>query len=71
MSKKTHSMVVLSDLYSLFVKISICDPLLLHDLFHDTSECVTLTQGIRTIKTFIKYKMLLLVNLSQVSSVEC
>ena len=35
MSKKAHTMVVLSDLSSLFVKISICDALSLHDLFND------------------------------------
>ena len=58
MSRKAHSMVVLSELSSLFVKISICDALSSHDLFNDMSECVChdLTQGIRTIKTFIKYK---------------
>ena len=41
MSKKAHSKVVLSELSSLFVKISICDALLSHDLFNDVSECVT------------------------------
>ena len=37
MSKKVHSMVVLSELSSLFlfVKISICDALSSHDLFND------------------------------------
>ena len=53
-------MVALSELssYSLFEKISIGDALLSHDLFNVISECIirTLTQGIRTIKTFIKYK---------------
>ena len=43
MSKKAHSMVVLSELSSLFVKISICDALSSHDLFNDISECVTPT----------------------------
>ena len=41
MSKKAHSMVVLSELSSLFVKISICDALSLPGLFNDISECVT------------------------------
>ena len=40
-SKKAHSMVVLSELSSLFVKISIFDALSLHGLFSDISECVT------------------------------
>ena len=35
MSKKTHSMVVLSELSSLFVKISISDALSLRNLFND------------------------------------
>ena len=34
-SKKAHIMVVLSELSSLFVKISICDALSLHNLFTD------------------------------------
>ena len=58
MSKNTYSMVVLSELSSFFVKISICDALSWHNLFNGCmqSECVMpyLTQGIRTIKTFIK-----------------
>ena len=56
--KKTHSMVVLSELSSLFVKISISDALLSRNLFNDMNKwmCHALTQGIRTIKTFIKYK---------------
>ena len=33
--KKTHSMVVLSELSSLFVKISICDALSLRNMFND------------------------------------
>ena len=41
MSKKAPSMVVLSELSSLFVKISICDALSSHDLFNDVTECVT------------------------------
>ena len=41
MSKKVHSMVVMSELSSLFVKILICDALLSHDLLNDISECVT------------------------------
>ena len=40
MSKKGHSMVVLSELSGLFVKISICDALSSLDLFNDISECV-------------------------------
>ena len=60
MCKKTHSMVVLSKLSSLFVKISICDALSLLNLFNDTMHakwmCHALTQGIRTIKASIKYK---------------
>ena len=56
--KKTHSMVVWFELSSFFVKISICVALLSRDLFNDRSECVchALTQEIRTIKTFIRYK---------------
>ena len=57
MSKKAHSMVGLLELTiatgSLFVKISICDALSSH-LFNDISKCIT--QVIRTIKTFVKYK---------------
>ena len=45
MSKKAHSRVGLFELSiatgSLSVKISICDALLLHDLFNDISKCVT------------------------------
>ena len=37
MSKKTHSMAVL---FSFFVKISISDPLSLHNLLNDISECI-------------------------------
>ena len=40
MSKKGHSMVVLSELSGLFVKMSICDALSSLDLFNDISECV-------------------------------
>ena len=56
MSKKTHIMVLLSELSNLFLKISIRDALLSHDLFNDKWLCHVLTQGIRAIKTFIKYK---------------
>ena len=35
MSKKTDGMVVLSELSSLFVKISICDALLSRNLFNN------------------------------------
>ena len=41
-SKKAHSVVLLSKISSLFVKKSVCDALsLLHKLFNDISECVT------------------------------
>ena len=58
MSKKAHSMVVLPELSTSCVKISICGAFLSHDLFNDIIKwmCHALTQGIRTIKTFIKYK---------------
>ena len=60
MSQKTHIMVVLPKLSSLFVKTLICDALLWCNLFNDMMHtkwiCHALTQGIRTIKTFIKYK---------------
>ena len=60
MSEKTHSMVVLSELSSLFMKISIYDALSLLNLFNDMMPakwmCHALSHGIRTIKTFIKYK---------------
>ena len=53
MSQKTHSMVVLFELSSLFVKISICDALplcnLLNDMMHAKWMCHDLTRGIRTI----------------------
>ena len=50
-------LVVLSELYSSFVKIPICNAVLLRDLFNDFKQmCHTVTQGIRTIKTFFKYK---------------
>ena len=35
MRSKTHSVVLLSELSSLFVKISICDALSSHNLFND------------------------------------
>ena len=35
MSKKTYSMVVFSELSSLFVKMSICDAFSLYNLFDD------------------------------------
>ena len=57
---KAHSMVVFSESSSLFVKILVSDALLSRDLFNDIIHakwiCHTLTQGIRRIKTFIKYK---------------
>ena len=82
MSQKTHIMVVLPKLSSLFVKTSMCDALSLCNLFNDMMHakwmCHALTQGIRTIKTFIKYKKCccLSINLSikkktQGSSVKC
>ena len=53
-------MVALSKLSSLFVKISVCDALLSCNLFDNMMYvkrmCYALTKGIRTIKTFIKYK---------------
>ena len=52
--KKTHSMDVLSELSSSFVKISFCDASLSSNMFnnmHAKWMCYTLTQGIRTIKT--------------------
>ena len=50
-------MVVLSELYSSFVKTPICNAVLSYDLFNDFKQmCHTVTQGIRTIKTVIKYK---------------
>ena len=74
-SKKAHSMVVLSELSSLFVKISICDALSSHDLFNDISECVTLQlKETEQLKLLSSAKVLLVINLSQkaqVSSVEC
>ena len=49
MSKKTHSMVVFSELSSLFVKISIFDALpsrnLFNDMMHAKRMCHTFTQG--------------------------
>ena len=58
MSKRTHSMLGLSELSSLFVKISICDACRAIFLMamHAKGMCHAVTQGIRTIKTFIKYK---------------
>ena len=71
MSEKTHSMVVLFELSSLFVKILICDALssrnLFNDMMHAKWMCHVLTQGIRTTKTFIKYKKC---NCQTVSNVE-
>ena len=67
--EKTHSMDVLFQLSCLFVKISICDALpsriLFNDVMHAKWMCHALTRGIRTIKTFLKYKKLLTINLSQ------
>ena len=59
MSRKTHSVVVSFELSSLFVKISICDALSSRNLFnmmHAKWMCHALTQGVWSIKTFIKYK---------------
>ena len=59
MSRKTHSGVVSFELSSLFVKISICDALSSRNLFnmmHAKWMCHALTQGVWSIKTFIKYK---------------
>ena len=75
MSKKAHSMVVLSELSSSFVKISICDALSSHDLFNDISECVTpQLKESEQLKLLSSTKVLLVINLpqkAQVSSVEC
>ena len=51
-------MLGLSELSSLFVKISICDACRAIFLMamHAKGMCHAVTQGIRTIKTFIKYK---------------
>ena len=53
--KKTHSMDVLSELSSSFVKISICDAFLSRNMFNNVMHakwmCYTLTQGVKTIKT--------------------
>ena len=66
MSKKAHSMVVLSEISSLFVKVSICDALSSHDLFNDISECVTpQLKELEQLKLLSSTKVLLLVNLSQ------
>ena len=74
MSKKAHSMSVLSELSSLFVKILICDALSSHDLFNK-SECVTpQLKESEQLKLLSSTKVLLVINLSQktqVSSVEC
>ena len=61
MSQRTQSMVLPSELSSLFMKISIIwDALsscnLFNDIMHAKRMCHGLTQGIRTIKTFLKYK---------------
>ena len=59
MSRKTHSVVVSFELSSLFVKMSICDALSSRNLFnmmHAKWMCHALTQGVWSIKTFIKYK---------------
>ena len=71
MSEKAHIMVVLYKLFSLFVKISICDALSSHNLFNDKWMCHALTQGIRII---IRYKSATagkFITKKQVSSVEC
>ena len=66
MSKKAHSIVGLSELSSLFVKISICDALSSHDLFNDISECFKELDLIREqFKLLSITKVLLLVNLSR------
>ena len=59
MSKKIHGMVVLSGLsgFFYFVKIWICDALLHYlMMMHAKWMRHALTQVIRTIKTFTKYK---------------
>ena len=60
MSRRTHSMVVFSKLSKFFLKILVCCALpsrnLFNDMMHAKWMCHSLTQGIRTIKTFIKYK---------------
>ena len=66
MSKKAHSMVVLSELSSLVVKILICDALASHDLFNDISECGTpQLKGLEQLKLLSSTKVLLLINLLQ------
>ena len=60
MSKKTHSIWLRCPNYLAIVYLRRYQLVMLsfHDLFNVISECIThtLTQGIRTIKTFIKYK---------------
>ena len=72
MSKKAHSMVaVLSELSSLFGKISICDTLSLQDLFNDISECATpQLKELEQLKLLSNTKVLQLVNLSQKNTSE-
>ena len=66
MSKKAPSMVVLSELSSLFVKISICDASPLHDLLNDVTECVMpKLKEVEQSKLLSSAKVLLLINLSQ------
>ena len=66
MSKKAPSMVVLSELSSLFVKISICDASSLHDLLNDVTECVMpKLKEVEQSKLLSSAKVLLLINLSQ------
>ena len=60
MNKKAQSMVVFFELSSLFVKISICDafssPNSFNDVMHAKWMYHALTQRIRAIKTFFKYR---------------
>ena len=75
MSKKAHSMVVLSELSSLFVKKSICYALSSHNLFNDISECVTpKLKELEQLKLLPSTKVLLLMDLpqkTQVGGIEC
>ena len=48
MSKKTHGMVVLSELSNLFVKISICDALSSRNLFNDMMHAKKLSSSTKS-----------------------
>ena len=62
---------VLSELSSLFGKISICDTLSLQDLFNDIGECATpQLKELEQLKLLSNTKVLQLVNLSQKNTSE-